>query len=34
MCMLGPIGQTTVIPAPSGYELLSLERAGEVLRRP
>ena len=34
MSMLSSIGQSTVIPAAPGYELLSLECADEVMHRP
>ena len=34
MSMLGSIGQTMVIPAQPGFELLSLKCAGEVMRHP
>ena len=34
MSMLSSVGQSTVIPAAPGFELLSIECAGELLRRP
>ena len=34
MSMLSSIGQTTVTPAASDYEPLSLDCAGEAMRRP